>query len=319
VPTSSTFKRRAHRFFAAPVVAALVAIGVPEAAHAQSILVVDQDGSGTANDCGAGIPAFSTGIQAAIDAASPGDVIFVCPGTYDEQLVVRTGNLTIRGAGAGSTVLRPAVVVRNAVRPGTTLPVAPIVLIDEVSGVTVTNLTVDGSAADSGMAIVPSCGGAPVYAGLYYKNASGTVDTVRVTDIMSAAACPFAVLALTDQSGAGRAANVVVKNSLVHHFGIAGILCAGQNTACTVTDSVVRGEGPVSDLVQLGVVIRAEARGSISRNVITDHFFLGAGASAVGIFMSSAHPSTNAQLLRSNVFADNQVNVTRFGAAMAFD
>jgi hypothetical protein len=301
------------------MVAALAVLSMPLAVQAQSTWVVDPDGRGTAADCDAATSAFSTGIQAAVDAASPGDLIIVCPGTYDEQLVIRTGNLTIRGADTTSAVLRPTVVAQNAVRPGTTLPVAPIVLIDEVAGVTIARLTIDGSAADSGTGIIPSCGGLPVYAGIYYKKASGTVDGVRVANIMSATVCPFAVLALTDQTGAGPLADVLVKNSLVQHFGIAGILCAGQNTACTVIDSVVRGEGPVNDLVQLGIVIRAEARGSISRSIITDHFFSGAGASAAGIFMSAAHPATNAQLLKSNVFADNQVDVTRFATAMAFD
>ncbi len=53
-------------------------------ASAGNTLVVDPDGHGSASDCGASNVAYTT-IQAAIDAANPGDVISVCPGTYNQD------------------------------------------------------------------------------------------------------------------------------------------------------------------------------------------------------------------------------------------
>ena len=48
-------------------------------------------------------------IQAAVSAASPGDTIMVCPGTYDENVVILTNDLTVVSTdGAAVTIIAPA-------------------------------------------------------------------------------------------------------------------------------------------------------------------------------------------------------------------
>ena len=94
------------RFFAAPVTAAQAG-----GARNRSVLVVDDDGMGTAADCDDATACYST-IGAAVAAASNGDTIKVCPGTYNEGVVVNK-SLTITGdpgdanpgPGAGAPVL----------------------------------------------------------------------------------------------------------------------------------------------------------------------------------------------------------------------
>lgn len=63
-------------------------------------------------------------IQAAVDAASPGDVIQVCPGAYPENVVIGTSHLTVTStAGAPATVVKPAAsaYVFAVAAPGTTI------------------------------------------------------------------------------------------------------------------------------------------------------------------------------------------------------
>ncbi len=78
-------------------------LGLFVGSAAADTLVVDADGKGTAADCTAADAAFST-IQAAINAANPGDTIFVCPGTYDEDLLI---NKTVELAGSGNSIGGP--------------------------------------------------------------------------------------------------------------------------------------------------------------------------------------------------------------------
>ncbi len=50
-------------------------------------------------------------LQAAVNAANPGDVIQLAPGTYSGQVLIRVDNITIVGAGAGQTILEHTDVV----------------------------------------------------------------------------------------------------------------------------------------------------------------------------------------------------------------
>lgn len=274
-------------------------------------LIVDDDGLATTTNCDANAAAFKK-IQLAVNAAAPGDTVKVCPGVYNEQVAITKSHLTVFGEGAGVTILRPTVVSQIA----TNLfgnPVAPILLVQGATEVTVAKLTIDGSAAQGGATIFPPCPTLPFYVGMYYRNSSGTLDTAHITGITSATECAFAVRAEN--------AYVVTRKSLFEHYGLSAIACLGQNAKCIITDNTIRGQGPVTNQTQAGIIIRAEAAGVVSGNIITDHFLIGAKGvpeSSAGIFLVYAQPSTNPHLQQENVFINNQANVQRFGSAAAF-
>jgi hypothetical protein len=225
-------------------------------------IVVDDDGQATAADCNAGDSTFSN-IQTAVNAAAPGDTIFICPGTYPEQVVVTTSNLTIRGSGGGSTILRPTTVVANTTTLTTPVPVPvrPILLIDGVTGVTVEKLTIDGSLADSGTGLF-NCGFTAHYLGVHYRNGSGRVDAVHITNMKSATVCAFG---LRSESGAGGASSMIITSN-VDRTGLRRGL-RGLQTACIITGNTVRRAGSTTG--QAGIAVRSGANASISGNVIT--------------------------------------------------
>src|SRR5215208_1035574 len=98
-------------------------------AHAASTIVVPRD--------------FPT-IQAAVNAAAPGDTIRVDSGTYREEVVIEK-DLTVRGAGAGATIIRaPATLTPYGVHLPTGRSLTAIVRIGRGAHVRASGLTVAG-------------------------------------------------------------------------------------------------------------------------------------------------------------------------------
>src|SRR5262245_3054100 len=55
-------------------------------------------------------------IQKAVDAAKPGDLVLISPGTYQESVSVKTDNLTIRGLDRNSVILDGGFTMDNGFR-----------------------------------------------------------------------------------------------------------------------------------------------------------------------------------------------------------
>jgi hypothetical protein len=87
------------------------------------------DGGGSEGGSTIQVPQDHETIQEAVDAASPGDLILVSPGTYEEEVNVTTDDLTIRGLDRNEVVLEGNFELENGVR------------VLEADGVVVENMT----------------------------------------------------------------------------------------------------------------------------------------------------------------------------------
>jgi hypothetical protein len=110
------------RTFPAIVMALLVLSAIlpaiPVVRATPSTFVVDDDGVG----CGALVATF-TSIQAAINAASDGDEIIVCPGIYAEQITISKNGLTVMSFDGSAVDGTPDTVIE----PGELTPAAVVI------------------------------------------------------------------------------------------------------------------------------------------------------------------------------------------------
>jgi parallel beta-helix repeat protein len=223
-------------------------------------------------------------VQEGVNMVS-GSTVKVWPGTYSEQVSIAKANLTLDGAGIGSTIVKPASVTANTTSLYSGAPIATIILVNGVTGVTIKDLTVDGSSA-----AFNSC--SPGYMGIFYRNASGTIDSTRVTNIFhpSARGCQ-SVIGIFAQSGGGGGSTVQVSSSTVDNYGKNGITCNELGTACTISGNTVTGRGPVGagDAAQNGIQLGFGATGTVDGNTVSNNSYTGPNWAATDVLVVSAN------------------------------
>jgi len=266
--------------------------GAPAACPTRQVATTGDD---TSNDCSDPNDPCLT-IQHAVDEACSGDTINVAAGTYDEQVVIDK-SVTVLGAGIGSTIVEPSSVSANTTHLVSAAPIAAIVLVDDTTGVTIQDLTVDGASAAFG-----SC--SPGYMGIYYRNASGTVDTTSIENVFhpTAVGCQQ-VVGILVQSGGSGTSDVTITGSSVSNYGKNGITCNEIGTTCSITFNTVTGRGPVpfGDAAQNAIQMGSGAVGSIEDNAASDNIYIPQTWCSTGILVFS----TDGIEVKRNVLTDN--------------
>ena len=198
-----------------------------------------------------------TSIQDAINAASPGSLIRVCPGTYIEQLSIDK-SLSIEGD--NGAILLPSNMVANTTGSSGT-PIAAAIFVKEAADVEIEGLIVD--TANSGIT-----GCSPDLIGILYQNSSGSIkqNAVRNTKLaVSLNGCQSGD-AIVVQSIGGETSIVSVDDNSVHDYQKNGITGNELGTEVTVSNNVVTGLGPTTGAAQNGIQIGFGGKGRVLRN-----------------------------------------------------
>ena len=252
---------------------------------------------------------FHTTIQEAVNDAAAGDSVFVGAGTYPEHVMI-TRPLTLEGAGAAMTTIQPATFTANTTSLFSGAQIAAILLVDGTTGVAVSDLTIDGSAA-----AFNAC--SPGYVGIFYRASSGVIQDTRVTHIHHplASGCQ-AVLGIFVQSGNGGPglnSNVTILQSMVDDYGKNGITANEPGTFVTVTGNTVMGRDKTfsGDAAQNGVQIGFGARGLVSGNTISLHDYVPPDFVACGLLFFQAGGGLGRA--KNNTFLDNEQDICTAG------
>jgi hypothetical protein len=235
-----------------------VLLPVPAIGGDRQHLVVDDDKVQCPN------AAFSK-IQDAVDAATPGAVIRVCPGNYAEQVAIHKP-LTI--AADSGAVLMPGTMKQNTTSLFDGAPLATAILVTDTTDVTIEGLIVDG--ANNG---VGQC--SPRIFGIAFQNASGEISHVAIRNFRlgtGLGGCQSGT-GIFVQSGGGGISNVEIEKSTIHDFQKNGITADEVGTQVSVHGNVVTGIGPTAGAAQNGIQIGFGAGGAISSNTVTNNFW----------------------------------------------
>jgi hypothetical protein len=266
---------------------------------------------------------FST-IQDAVNNVVAGSTVFICPGTYPEQLRINR-NMTLTGVASGTSDAVIIVPPSGGLMANTTSlfdhsAIAAHVLADVQATVNMNNLIVDSNPA-SNPNNINAC--APVLVGIFYRNTSGTLNHVVTRNQWVGASesdtnfngCQTG-LGIFAQSGSGELSTVLVENSSVHDYQKNGITGNEAGTTLNVTNTQVVGQGATNGAAENGIQIGFGASGSVRLNNVIDDVWApdtssDPGDAATGILLFDAATGVTV--------SSNTVGNTQFGIGLETD
>lgn len=270
-------------------------------------------------------PGYNT-ISLAIAAASPGDTIKVCAGTYSEQLSI-TKSLTLLGLGTQSnpTTIKPNSVTANAAGGGafgpSSSPEAAIILVSGTTGVTIVNVVVDGSLASVS---ITSCA-PPSYEGVLFSGASGTLVNSVVTNFYQSSTLYYgcqssAGLAVLVQTPTSEASTVSISNNVVTNYQKDGIACNDAGSMCSINGNTVSPlAAATSANAPNGIQVAYGAVAKVSHNTVTGNECNSVDCGPNLITQSSAVGILTLQSGAGTVVTGNTVTGNDVGIASAQD
>lgn len=276
-------------------------------------LVVDDDGMATPANCNATTITPYTTIQSAITAAAPGDTILVCPGTYQEELLINK-SLILRGIGSPRPVIEAPNTLTDRV-PDPAREIRAIIFVDGSGGsvnVEIDRFLIDGRGVGNANS---------VFTGVTYFGASGTIRTCEIKAVRNT---PFdgaqhgVPIVVTHDWDILTPHDVTIQNNLIYDYQKTGIVCNELGAVCHILGNTVIGSGPRPDNAQNGIQVGFGARGEVIGNIITGNFYTGPTWDAAGILLvGSGHDPFGNTILGPTTVKNNTVDENEVGIAIA--
>ncbi len=252
-----------------------------------------------------------TSVSAAAAVAVDGDEIVICPGNYQEQVVLTT---SIRLRAMDGAVIHPATLGQTLASMINGQPVTAGVMVNAP------HIAIDGLQIDMGANTLGSC--TPVMAGLYLRNASGTVHNAHVTAarVPGMPACDSGVGMLIESGVVGQrfgvpvfsVAHVAMNNVEVSSCQKGGIVANGVRTNIRLLGGTFTGDGPSSGAVQNGVQFGYGAKGRVSAPTISGYASQVSGQTATGILLFRS----GRVLMRDVKVSDSQTGIFIVGGSL---
>ena len=272
-----------------------------------------------------------TKVQAAVNAASPGDTVYLCGTTPFSEQVIITKSITLTG-GRGATIAAPDPWVASAdplppqfASDSLFVPQAIVVAWGHGVHVTIRGLTITGPLPTNN-----SCSNEE-YGILVIGGASARIDHDAVTNIRdsdsSLYGCQYGVgirigseywptadfSTFKVEDFAGSAA---ITHTTVSGYQKAGIVIDGPGSSGQVSDGTVTGAGPYSALGQIiaqnGIQVSRGAFGQVVHNQVSGNQYSGSGGASSGgvlVYGGCGDPLVRHVLVAWNTLINNDVGV----------
>lgn len=253
-------------------------------------------------------------IQAAINAASSGDIIQLSSGTYIEEIQVINKDLDIVGTGQNTTIIQaPNAFTRLTQNFNYGSNYWCVIMVDNQAAptpqtVNISDLTVDGSTQQD-TTIPPIYGSSDRFFAIGYHNANGTIENVHTTNTKQTA--NFNELAgggIVNASNSGTVTFNVI-NCLIDFYQRQGIDCRGANLIAHITGSTIdRGyvlTPNTTTATPNGIQYSGGTTGSITNNTVQGNIATVFNASATGLipFGAGANLDITGNILNNNDIA----------------
>lgn len=250
--------------------AVLVSLFAFTIAHALSTSTTWYVNSGTlaCSDTGSGTSANPfCSIQAAVTAAgTTSGTIQVAAGTYNAFKVVGASNLTIQGAGAGSTIIVPTALIDTGIGHKYTPDMLASVFVNGSTNVTLLGMTIK----DNGK--TPGSGGPDAL--LFWNASSGSIQNAAIAGTYAINGVQSGQGIAVD-AGSGQTANLSVQNVAISGFQKNGIDAVDGNYKTsnpgTITLSVqggsITGAGSTGTIAQNGILVWNQGGGNVTGTV----------------------------------------------------